>query len=388
VARRGGFDVTEDRAKEILDALGFDAQPEAGGLRVTVPSWRHDVTGAADLVEEILRVEGYAKIPALALSRPGSLSKPVVSPAQRRTGLAKRGLAARGMVETVSYSFIGEDHARLFGGGGDDLRLENPISSELTDLRPSILPALIAAAGRNADRGFADLSLFEVGPVFADATPGGQALVAGGMRAGLARARHWSGGAREVDAFDAKADAAAVLAECGAPVAALQTSAEAPAWYHPGRSGMLRLGPKTVLAAFGEIHPGVLSAMDVDGPVVGFEVMLDNLPASRAKAGKARPALNSSPFQTVTRDFAFVVEVGVEAEALVRAVKGADKDLIADAAVFDVYSGEGIGAGKVSLAVAVTLQPSSATLTDSEIETVSGKIVAAAQKAVGAHLRS
>ena len=387
VAKRGGLEVTEDRAKAILDALGFAAQPETGGLRVTVPSWRHDVAGAADLVEEILRVEGYGKIPALALSRSSALPKPVVTPAQRRVGLAKRCLAARGMVETVTYSFVGENHARLFGGGGDDLHLENPISSELTDLRPSILPALIAAAGRNADRGFADLGLFEVGPVFADATPDGQALVAGGMRAGLARARHWSGGARAVDAFDAKADAAAVLAEFGAPVAALQTSTAAPAWYHPGRAGTLRLGPKTVLAAFGEIHPGVLAAMDVDGPVVGFEVMLDNLPASRTKAGKARPPLVASPFQTVTRDFAFVVGVGVEAETLVRAVKGADKVLIADAAVFDVYSGEGIEAGKVSLAVAVTLQPATATLTDSEIQTVSDKIVAAAQKAVGASLR-
>ena len=387
VARLGGLEVTEDRAKEILDALGFQARPDSGGLRVTVPSWRRDVACAADLVEEILRVEGYAKIPALPLSRPTALPKPVATTAQRRAGFARRSLAARGLVETVTYSFIGQDQARLFGGGGDDLRLENPISSALTDLRPSILPALIAAAGRNADRGFADLGLFEVGPVFADATPGGQALVAAGIRAGNVSPRHWGGAARPADAFDAKADATAVLAQCGVPVAALKTSAEAPAWYHPGRAGSLRLGPKTVLCTFGEIHPGVLSAMDVDGPVVGFEVMLANLPAPRAKAGKARPVLAPAPFQAVTRDFAFVVDSGVEAEALVRAVKGADKGLIADAQVFDVYAGVGIGKGQVSLAVAVTLQPTAATLTDSEIEAVSDKIVAAANKATGARLR-
>ena len=387
VARLGGLEVTEDRAKEILDALGFQARPDSGGLRVTVPSWRRDVACAADLVEEILRVEGYAKIPALPLSRPTALPKPVATTAQRRAGFARRSLAARGLVETVTYSFIGQDHARLFGGGGDDLRLENPISSALTDLRPSILPALVAAAGRNADRGFADLGLFEVGPVFADATPGGQALVAAGIRAGNVSPRHWGGLARPADAFDAKADATAVLAQCGVPVAALKTSAEAPAWYHPGRAGSLRLGPKTVLCTFGEIHPGVLSAMDVDGPVVGFEVMLANLPAPRAKAGKARPVLAPAPFQAVTRDFAFVVDSGVEAEALVRAIKGADKGLIAAAQVFDVYAGEGIGPGQVSLAVAVTLQPTTATLTDSEIEAVSDKIVAAANKATGARLR-
>ena len=388
VARLGGLEVTEARATEILHALGFKTQPDSGPLRVTVPSWRHDVTCAADLVEEILRVEGYAKIPALALSRPTSLPKAVATTAQRRAGFARRSLAARGLVETVTYSFIGEDQARAFGGGGDDLRLENPISSALTDLRPSILPALIAAAGRNADRGFADLGLFEVGPVFADATPGGQALVAAGIRAGNVSPRHWGGDARPVDAFDAKADASAVLAQCGAPVAALKTNAAAPAWYHPGRAGTLRLGPKTVLSTFGEIHPGVLSAMDVDGPVVGFEVMLANLPAPRAKPGKARPVLALTPFQAVTRDFAFVVDSGVEAEALIRAVKGADKGLIADAQVFDVYAGEGIGEGQVSLAVAVTLQPSTATLTDSEIEAVTAKIVAAAQKATGAVLRA
>lgn len=387
VAKLGGLEVTEARAKEILDGLGFQAHPEKGGLRVTVPSWRHDVSQSADLVEEVLRVEGFDNIPALPLERPTSLPKPVATPSQKRTGAAKRCLAARGLAETVTYSFIGEDAARLFGGGDPALRLANPISSELTDLRPSILPSLIEAAGRNADRGFADLGLFEVGPVFEDATPGGQSLIAGGIRAGLAVPRHWAGTERLVDVFDAKADALAVLGECGAPVANLRTVTDAPAWYHPGRSGVLTLGPKNRLAAFGEVHPAVLAALDVDGPVVAFEVSLGNLPEPRARAGKARPPLRHSDLQAVMRDFAFLVDVDVAADDLVRAVMGADKVLIADAHVFDVYSGEGVPAGKVSLAVTVTLQPTEATLTDAEIEAVASKIVNAAQKAVGADLR-
>jgi phenylalanyl-tRNA synthetase beta chain len=387
IAKRGGLEVTEARAEEILDALGFQARPDEGGLRVTVPSWRQDVFNSADLVEEVLRVEGYDKIPAVPLARPTSLPKPVATPAQRRTGAAKRSLAARGLVETVTYSFIGAAAARLFGGGGEALKLSNPISSELTDLRPSILPALIEAAGRNADRGFADLGLFEVGPVFAGTTPEGQALVAGGVRAGAAVPRNWAGPERAVDVFDVKADALAVLGECGLPVANLQTVADAPAWYHPGRSGVLMLGPKNRLACFGEVHPKVLAAMDVAGLLVAFEVALGSLPPPRARIGKARPPLRLSALQAVTRDFAFVVDEGIAAEDLVRAVKGADKDLIADASVFDVYAGGGVPEGRVSLAVTVTLQPTDATLTDAEIEAVATKIVAAAEKAVGASLR-
>ena len=212
--------------------------------------------------------------------------------------------------------------------------------------------------------------------------------MAGGIRAGQSGARHWADRPRAVDAYDAKGDALAALAECGAPVASLQTFAEAPSWYHPGRSGTLRLGPKTVLAAFGEIHPGVLKAMDAAGPVVGFEVFLDAIPEAKGKGGKGRAALNASPLQTVERDFAFIVDAGVTAEALLRAVKSADKALIVDASVFDVYQGKGVPEGKVSLAVSVTLQPVKATLTDAEIEAVAKKIVAAAEKATGAQLRA
>ncbi len=388
VHRRGGVDMPEARIVEILTALGFEAKPGAGGLDVRVPSWRADVSIPADLVEEVLRVAGYDSIPSVSLTRPGALAKPAETPRQRRRALAKRALAARGLLEAVTFSFVDDRAARLFGGGAAELKLLNPISSELTDMRPSTLPALIAAAGRNAARGFPDAALFEVGPAYADATPAGQALVAGGIRAGAAGPRHWAVPRRAVDAFDAKADALAALAECGAPVASLQTFTEAPEWYHPGRSGTLRLGPKTVLAAFGEIHPGVLAAMDVTGPVVGFEVMLDAIPEPKVKGGKTRPPFAPSPFQSVARDFAFVVDAGVAAEALVRAIRGADKALIVAVDLFDVYAGKGVPDGKVSLAVAVTLQPAKATLTEAEIEAVAKKIVAAAEKTVGATLRA
>jgi phenylalanyl-tRNA synthetase beta chain len=388
VHRLGGVDMPGTRARDILEALGFETTLATGGLTVQVPSWRPDVSMAADLVEEVLRVEGYDAIPSVSLTRVGAIAKPVVSLRQRRRSFTRRALAARGLDESVNFSFIGERDAALFGGGIPALKLANPISSELTDMRPSTLPALIAAAGRNLARGFTDHGLFEIGPVYSDLTPEGQQWVAGGIRAGQTGPRHWMESPRPVDVFDAKGDALAALEECGAPVASLQASPEVPAWYHPGRGGTLRLGPKTVLAAFGEIHPRVLAAMDVDGPVVGFELFLDAIPAPRSKGGKARSALDPSPFQMVERDFAFVVDAGVTAQALIRAIVGADKALIADARVFDVYAGKGVEEGKVSLAVTVALQPTKATLTDAEIEAVGKKIIAAAEKTTGATLRA
>ncbi|MEX1204487.1 MAG: phenylalanine--tRNA ligase subunit beta [Dongiaceae bacterium] len=388
VGHLGGLDMAETEAVEILGRLGFTVRPEAEGLRVQVPSWRHDVEGEADLVEEVLRVAGYDRIPAVPLPPAGALPEPALDPAQRRPGLAKRALAARGMVEAVTYSFTSGDSARLFGGGDPALALANPISAELDVMRPSILPNLLAAAARNAARGFADLALFEVGPTYADDTPEGQALAATGLRTGATGPRHWAEAPRPVDAFDAKADALAALAVCGAPVDNLQVTADAPAWYHPGRSGVLRLGP-TVLAQFGEIHPRVLRRLDVKGPAVGFEALLDRVPLPRAPTrGAARPPLVASPFQPVERDFAFVVDADLPADRLVRAVKGADKRLIAAVAVFDVYAGAGIEDGKKSVALAVTLQPAERTLTDAEIEAVAQRIVAAVAKATGATLRS
>ncbi|MDP6344463.1 MAG: phenylalanine--tRNA ligase subunit beta, partial [Alphaproteobacteria bacterium] len=265
-----GVDVAEDEQRRILADLGFGIEDGDGAWRVTAPSWRSDVDGEADIVEEVSRIAGFDRIPSTPLPARTVVTHPALTLAQRRLPQAKRRLAGRGMMECVTWSFMPRRFAQLFGGDQAELRLDNPISSELDVMRPSILPNLILAAGRNADRGFEDTALFEVGPQYADPSPEGQTFVAAGIRRGQTAERHWSGGARPLDAYDAKADAVAVLAAVGAPVASAQIAAEAPGWYHPGRSGVLRLGPKKTLAAFGEIHPGILERMDVTGPLVGF----------------------------------------------------------------------------------------------------------------------
>ncbi len=387
VQHLGGIDLPEDESARILEALGFTVARENGEFQVGVPSWRSDVDGEADLVEEVVRVNGYDAVPVVPLTLAGALPHPALSPGQRRVRQTRRALASRGMLEAATWSFMPRARARLFGGGGDALMLANPISADLDAMRPSILPNLIEAAGRNADRGYADLALFEIGPQYADDTPEGQATVAAVLRAGRTGPRHWSDPPRDVDAFDAKADALAALAAAGAPVDRLQVTADAPGWYHPGRSGTLRLGPN-VLAWFGEIHPGVLRRMDVKGPMAGCEVFLDAVPMPKGKAGKTRKLLRPSPFQPVERDFAFVVDADLEADKLVRAAKGAEKTLIADVAVFDVYRGKAIGEGKKSLAIAVVLRPTEKTLTDEEIEAVAQKIVANVEKQTGGVLRS
>ena len=387
VAHLGGVDVPAAEQERILSVLGFaPAQREDGHITVPVPSWRGDVEGEADLVEEVLRVYGYDKIPATPMARPHAITRPAVDGRQRRLGFARRTLAARGLNEAVTWSFLSSTVAGQFGGVPDELRLVNPISADLDVMRPSLLPNLIAASGRNADRGWSDVGLFEVGPAFRNGSPEGQDSVAGGVRAGAMVPRHWATPTRPVDVFDAKADALAVLEALGAPTVNLQITTDAPAWYHPGRSGVFRLGP-SVLGRFGEIHPGVLEAMGVKGPLVGFEVFLDAVPAAKKKAGPARPLLKLSPFQPIRRDFAFVVDQGVEADKAIRAARGADKALVREVTVFDRYQGPGVEAGKKSLALTVTLQPVEKTLTDAEIEAVAGKIVGAVVKATGGTLR-
>ena len=386
VAHLGGVEVPEAEQARILETLGFELGRDGDLITAVPPSWRADVHGEADLVEEVLRVNGFDAIPVTSLPRPDGLPKPGVTPKQRRTGLVRRALAARGMLEAVTWSFLDEASAGLFGQVPAELRLLNPISADLSVMRPSALPNLVRAAGRNAARGYPDVALFEVGPAYRDGSEKGQDLVAAGVRAGDAVPRHWTKGRRPVDAYDAKADALAVLEAAGAPTANLAVSTDAPDWYHPGRSGCLRLGP-TVLARFGELHPAVLEALDASGPVAAFEVFLDALPQPKKKAGTARPTLALSPFQPVSRDFAFVVDSGVEADRLVRAARGADKALIADVEVFDVYQGPGVEEGRKSLALSVTLQPVEKTLTDAEIEAVAAKVVAAVTKATGAALR-
>jgi phenylalanyl-tRNA synthetase beta chain len=382
----GGVAVTPEESRRILEGLGFETKKQENKIEARIPSWRFDVEGEACLVEEVLRVHGFDNIPAVPLARETALSRPAITLPQRRVSFAKKTLAGRGMLEAVTWSFMRQTEAELFGGGDDALRLANPISADLDVMRPSVLPNLIAAAGRNADRGAGDAALFEVGAAWQNDTPEGQQTVAAGVRAGSSGPRHWSASPRAGDVFDAKADALAVLAACGAPVDKAQATADAPGWYHPGRSGALRLGP-TVLAWFGEIHPKVLNALDVKGPIAAFEVFLDTIPKPKGKAVKSRPLLKVSAYQPVNRDFAFVVDENVPASKLIGAVRMADKKLVADVSVFDVFTGKSIGENKKSVALSVSLQPLQATMTDAEIDAVAAKIVANVEKQTGGVLR-
>ena len=386
VAGLGGFDVPVEEQIQILVDLGFEVAGSGNKLRATVPGWRNDVEGEACLVEEVLRIHGFEDIPTVMLARDHALPHAVLTAAQRRVSVVRTALARRGLDEAVTFSFISDRQAALFGGVGDDLRLVNPISADLDVMRPSVLPSLAAAAARNADRGRGDVALFEIGPQYADETPEGQALAAAGLRAGNASPRHWAVPARRADVFDAKGDALAALFACGAPVDKLQVTADAPAWYHPGHSGVFRLGAN-VLGNFGVLHPRVLRGFELRAPAAAFEVFLERIPLPKAKDGKARPALEPSPFHAVERDFAFVVDEDLPAEKLLRAAKSADKALIAKVELFDVYAGQGIEAGKKSLAIAVTLQPTERTMTDAEIEAVAARIVAQVEKTTGGALR-
>jgi phenylalanyl-tRNA synthetase beta chain len=386
VASLGGVGIPPERQQDILGALGCAIAVEPAALSVAPPSWRADIEGEADLVEEVLRIEGYDRIPETPLPRLTAIAKPAVDAAQRRVFWAKRLLAGRGLEEAVTWSFMDKKIAKLFSAP-DSLELVNPISADLSVMRPSILPNLIQAAARNAARGYPDAALFEVGPVFTGRGPdgAGQSTVATGIRTGQARGRHWTGKAKAVDPFDAKADALALLDSLGLDTAKLAVEANPPDWFHPGQAGVLKLGP-TMLGTFGTLHPDVLDAIGFEDGCVGFTVNLDAVPLPRRK-GTERPQLVLSPFQPLKRDFAFIVDETVTADRLLRAVRGADKAMIVDARLFDVYTGTGIAPGMKSLAVEVTLQPVERTLTDAEIEAVAARIVAAATKETGATLR-
>jgi phenylalanyl-tRNA synthetase beta chain len=380
------IDVPAKDIAGILTRLGFTVSGN-GPWTAAVPSWRPDIVGEADLVEEVTRVWGFDRIPTISLPQLSPTSRPVRDPLQRRVPQARRALGARGMNEAVTWSFLPLKQAERFGGGGADLRLLNSIAAELDTMRPSILPNLLEAATRNEARGLSDPALFEVGPQYKDATPKGQRMVAAGIRHNMAVPRNWAGSSRAVDAFDAKADAMAVLAAIGAPVENMAAHAGAPDWYHPGRSGAIKLGDR-VMAHFGELHPQIAKDADLKGPVAAFEVFLDAPPPPKARSTKARLPLKLSAFQPVERDFAFLVDDSVPAEQLVRAARNADKGLISGARVFDLYAGKGVPEGKKSIAIAVTLQPVERTLTDAEIEAVSTRIVVQVAKATGAQLRS
>jgi phenylalanyl-tRNA synthetase beta chain len=393
VRRLSGLDLPRVEAKVILTELGFAVAGQGDRVKVLPPSWRPDVEAKADLVEEIIRIAGLDRVKAQPLPRLDTgVVKPVLTILQRRTSLAKRELAARGMVEAVTWSFIGHEEAKLFGGGGKALQLANPIASDLSDMRPSLVPGLLKAAGRNADRGFPDTALFEVGQCFATDEPEGQSMRAAGLRRGTARhagaGRHWDGAARAADVFDAKADAEALLAALGLPMAGLMVTAGGPAWLHPGRSATLSFGPKNMVGHFGEMHPAVMAAMDLKGTAVVFEIVLDELPLPKYRPTKMKAKLQLSGLQPVSRDFAFVLDRDVPVADLVRAVGNVDRALIASTEVFDLYEGAGVGEGKKSVALGVTLQPREKTLTDAEIEAVSARIVEAAGKRAGAVLRT
>ena len=385
----GGLDLPAGKSVAILERLGFcvKRQAKTKSLEVAVPSWRSDIDGEADLVEEVLRIHGYAAIPARSMRRQSGVAPPTLTRGQIRARATRRRLAAEGLVECVTWSFMPTSTAKLFGGGSEALRLGNPISSELDVMRPSILPNLLAAAQRNLDRSVKSVALFEVGPQYADDTPQGQALVASGVRVGEAGERHWSRPLKPLDAFDAKADALTALEAGGAPVDSLRVAAEAPGWYHPGRSGSFLLGSKQVLATFGEIHPGILATMRVDGPAVGFEVFLDAIPARREKKLRTRRALAVSDLQIVDRDFAFLVKDEINAQEIVGAAMGAAKEHIRAVSVFDLYAGKDLEAGTKSVAISVRFAPREKTFTETEIDRLCERIVGAVTKATGGRQR-
>jgi len=377
-----GMDIPEATQRQSLTALGFRLE----GDMAHVPSWRPDVQGEADLVEEVARIASLTKLEGRPLPRlTTGVPRPVMSPAQRREVAARRTAAALGYNECVTYSFIDQPSAALFGGGTEATRLENPISTDMSHMRPALLPGLLQAAARNQARGFNDMALFEVGPAFSGGEPGEQHLLVSGLLVGRTGPKDVLGAARDVDVFDVKADAEAILAAIGAP-AKTQILRGADDCWHPGRHGRICLGPKKVLGVYGEVHPKILAAMNVKGPVMAFTLWPDAVPQKR-KGGATRPALRISDLQAVERDFAFVVDADVEALTLVNAAMGADKTLIEDVRVFDEFVGGSLGEGKKSLALTVRLQPVEATLKDADIEAVGAKVVEKVTKATGGTLR-
>jgi phenylalanyl-tRNA synthetase beta chain len=392
LGRLAGLDVPLTEMRRVLERLGFFVAGQGERVKVAVPSWRPDVQGKADIVEEVVRILGVDRVPPTPFDRGAAPRKPVLTTIQVRTRKAKRALAARNLVEAVTWSFIAKQRAELFGGGSAELALANPIAAELSDMRPSLIPGLVAAAQKNADRGLPDVGLFEVGQVFRGDQPADQLTAAAGVRRALAKpsgiGRHWLKRDGEVDAFDAKADALTVLAAAGAPAQALQVAPGGPPWFHPGRCGTIQIGPQNVLGHFGELHPSALEALDAEGPLVAFEVILERIPEPKAKPTRAKPALELSSFQPVERDFAFVVERNVKAADVVRAAASADRKLIAAVSVFDLYEGKGIEPGKKSIAITVTIQPRDKTMTDAEIEALAAKIVGEVNKRTGGVLRA
>ncbi len=390
VGRLSGLDLKAGDIKRLLTALGVGLSGTAPKLKAAPPPGVRTSRSRSISPRRWSASSASIAVPATPLPRLAGVARPVLTEAQARQRRARRVLAARGLVEAVTWSFIPPEEATLFGGGAAELTLSNPISTELAVMRPSLLPGLLAAAKRNRDRGFADGALFELGQAYRGAKPEDQYVAASGVRFGLSSlqgsGRDWSGNAPAADVFAAKADAVATLASLGVDQTNITVTREAPAWFHPGRSGALKLGPKVTLGVFGELHPDVAAKLGLDGPIAGFELYLDAIPAAKRKS-LTKPALDASDLQAVARDFAFLVDADVAAADVVRAAQSADRALIAQVGVFDVFTGQGVPQGKKSLAIEVTLQPREKTLTDAEIDAVAAKIVAAVHKATGGELR-
>ncbi len=389
VKRLSSLDVPKPRMISILLDLGFTVADKGDILMVDAPEWRPDIHGKQDLVEEIVRIYGFEQVKSTPLERLDTVAKPVLTPIQKKVATSRRLLASRGMKEAVTYSFIPQDQAALFNGGGKELILENPISVEMSTMRPSLLPNLLAASQRNAGRGIADQAMFEVGQIFQGAENADQKLAATGFRRGTAKlagqGRNWQGSSQKVDLYDAKADAIAMLNGIGEQAERFQCVADAPSYFHPGRSGTLRLGPKNIIAHFGEIHPRILKAYGINEVIVAFEIILNAIPLPKKKTiGKA--ALNLSNLLNVKRDLAFIVDENVEAIKLLNAVIGADKKQISGVTLFDVYQGTNIGDGKKSLAVEFSIKQSEKTLNDEELTIIMGKVVAKVEKTTGGKL--
>ncbi|KQW79017.1 phenylalanine--tRNA ligase subunit beta [Devosia sp. Root413D1] len=385
VERLTGLETSPSEIEAILGRLGFKLEGAGLTRKVHVPSWRPDVAMKADLAEEVMRMVGVDNVPIDPLPRLNHVAPRMLTTLQNRRRLARRTLAARGLDEAVTWSFIPEAEAQRFGGGAAELKLANPIASELTDMRPSLLPGLLGAAQRNTNRGLSELKLFEVGQVFHSVQPEGQRTYASGLR--LGGSRHWQSANGKVSVFDAKSDIAALLDAMGHDIDKLQLVAEPAAWSHPGRGGRIQLGPKLTIGWFGEVHPSELEKFDLTGPVAAFELDLDAIPEPRKKPTRSKPALKLSDLMPLSRDFAFLVDRSVPAATILRAARNADRTLITEVSVFDVFEGKGIADDKKSVGIAVTLQPSDKTLTDEEIEKVATVIVAAVTKATGGVLR-
>ncbi|KEC58619.1 phenylalanyl-tRNA synthetase beta chain [Bartonella quintana JK 19] len=391
IKRLTHLEIEREQVITILTNLGFGIEGEGNVVTVKVPTWRPDIAGKADLVEEVMRIYGLDKIEPIPLEGFAEAKGQVLTCTQIRSRVTRLALVDRGMREAVTWSFISESQAIAFGGGQAQLKLVNPIAADMSVMRPSLLPGLLIAAQRNADRGFPDLALFEVSNIYEDDTPEKQQSVAGGIRRGTERfegaGRFWDGHTRTVDVFEAKADALAVLEACGLDIDKVQIEVGAPDWYHPGRSGVMKLGSKIIVGFFGVLHPAILERLDVSGPLCGFEIFLDRIPESKKKATKSRSPLKLSPFQMVRRDFAFVVDKVITSSLIVRAASGADKKLIHSVRVFDVFEDLSLGEDKKSVAIEVAIQPIERTLTDGDIEALASKVVENVTKATGAYLR-